>query len=273
MPDDYPVTVTVIQLSNQQLESMNCQSHSLGLPVDVQRLPSPSSAESLDLDSNSVICEDTSDCKSVICLEEYQIEESDTDSDSVICLDTLHTWDCASVTCLGEYPATDTDFNSVICLDNSDSESVLCLDQPVVSRFVQGFNTPFSPQDLEALSDWIYTPNRDLSPHSFSPTLSSPSPTNSALSYQSLLYSPIDSIPHDDLIVKDCPYTKAVHPVSSHSLSQGKQVELVWDQLFDTQKAAIDIERQNWTKTTEKKLTRKVPKSELKVAEKKDPSN
>ncbi|KAJ8668584.1 hypothetical protein QAD02_010247 [Eretmocerus hayati] len=471
MPDDYPVTVTVIQLSNQQLEAINCQSHLLGLLVDIQRPPSPSSAESLDLDSNSVICEDTSDRNSVICLEEYQIEESDTDSDSVICLDTLNTWDCDSVTCLGEYPATDTDFNSVICLDNSDSESVLCLDQPVVSRFVQGFDTPFSPQDLEALSDWTYTPNKDLSPHSFSPTLSSPSPTNSALSYQSPLYSPdhlidedvnvsfepglippipsqpsffddfdfgpllsplhpspgplnvfpnlegeipmmnlnalsadqfveirdangqviyvmqqqpqqqselicdqslhqceqqgdpqhqsgvvivvneqshkqseqledpqhqsgvvvnepspqqseqledpqhqsgvvivvneqshkqseqledpqhqsgvvvnepspkqseqledpqhqsgvvIDLIPHDDLIVKGCPYKKAVHPVSSHPPSQGKQLKLVWDQLFDTQKAVIDIERQNWTKTTEK-LIRKVPKSELKM--------
>ncbi|KAJ8670126.1 hypothetical protein QAD02_001385 [Eretmocerus hayati] len=78
----------------------------------------------------------------------------------------------------------------------------------------------------------------------------------------------IDSIPHDDFIVKGCPYKEAVHPVSSHPPSQGKQLKLVWDQLFDTQKAVIDIERQNWTKTTEK-LTRKVPKSELKVAEKK----
>ncbi|KAJ8683842.1 hypothetical protein QAD02_019634 [Eretmocerus hayati] len=361
MPDDYPVTVTVIQLSNQQLEDINCQSHLLGLLVDIQRPPSPSSAESLDLDSNSVICEDTSDCNSVICLEEYQIEESDTDSDSVICLDTLNTWDCDSVTCLGEYPATDTDFNSVICLDNSDSESVLCLDQPVVSRFVQGFDTPFSPQDLEALSDWTYTPNRvclvvfletkavamrkqmnhnnnsdyddafgwlakvdhlideDVNV-SFEPGLTPPIPSQPSF-FDDFDFGPLLSPLHpspgplnvfpnlegeipmmnlnalsvdqfveirdangqviyvmqqqqqselicDQSLHQCCPYKKAVHPVSSHPPSQGKQLKLVWDQLFDTQKAVIDLERQNRTETTEK-LTRKVPKSELKVAEKK----
>ncbi|KAJ8675794.1 hypothetical protein QAD02_011580 [Eretmocerus hayati] len=164
-----PVSVQITQLTARQLEAIEQPPHALGYILNVD-LPSPST------DSDSVIRSDTSDtwdCDSIICLGEYPTGPTDSDSESVICLDTSDTWDKS---------------------DNvSDIESVILVDEPVVSRFIHGIDTPFSPQDLEALSEWSYTPRRDLNPRSFSPTLSSSpsSPRSSNLSDR--INSPLDS--------------------------------------------------------------------------------
>ncbi|KAJ8666485.1 hypothetical protein QAD02_008147 [Eretmocerus hayati] len=154
-----PIFARFTQLTAEQLEAIQQPPHIVAYLLNVD-LPSPST-DSGSWDSSSVICLDpseSSETESVICLDTFDDSDSviclDTfdDSDSVICLDTFN--DRNSVICLGEFPVQVSD-------NVSDIDSVIFMNQPTVSRFVQGIDTPFSPQDLEALSDWSYTPRRD----------------------------------------------------------------------------------------------------------------
>ncbi|KAJ8683449.1 hypothetical protein QAD02_019241 [Eretmocerus hayati] len=154
-----PIFARFTQLTAEQLEAIQQPPHTVAYLLNVD-LPSPST-DSGSWDSSSVICLDpseSSETESVICLDTLDDSDSviclDTfdDSDSVICLDTFD--NRKSVICLGEFPVQVSD-------NVSDIDSVIFMNQPTVSRFVQGIDTPFSPQDLEALSDWSYTPRRD----------------------------------------------------------------------------------------------------------------